>query len=76
MAAAIGIVAASGVCWPVVEAISASPNSFAEPQRPAGSFCSAVRIAVSAGGTLGHLAQSEGLRLGQDVGDDGLRTGP
>jgi len=40
---------------------SASLNSCAEPQRSAGSFCSAVRIAAStAGGTVGRLGRSGG----------------
>ena len=40
---------------------SASPNSWAEPQRSAGSFCSAVRTASStAGGTVGRLGRSGG----------------
>ena len=55
---------------------SASPNSFAEPQRSAGSFCSAVRIAASAaGGTRRPLGPERGRLLGEDLGDDGLRAG-
>ena len=56
---ASGIVAI-GV-WCVAAPARASPNSFAEPQRSAGSFWSAVWIAASAaGGTLGRLARSGG----------------
>ena len=40
--------------------VSASLNSRAEPQRSAGSFCSAVRIAASRGGTVGRLGRSGG----------------
>ena len=46
-------------CVPLPE--SASLNSRADPQRSAGSFCSAVRIALSAAGeTVGRLALSAG----------------
>ena len=41
--------------------VRASLNSRAEPQRSAGSFCKAVRIAASAaGGTVGRLGRSIG----------------
>ena len=45
----------------VGEPARASPNSLAEPQRSAGSFCSAVRIAASTpGDTVGRLGRSAG----------------
>ena len=58
-AAAIGTVGADPLRDPAP--VSASLNSRAEPQRSAGSFCSAVMIAASAaGGTVGRLGRSGG----------------
>ena len=50
----------------VGEPASASPNSFAEPQRSAGSFCSAVRIAASTAGRYASAAW-DGARGGCSV---------